>query len=57
MCLSLPISLARCAGICVYEGKGGLCSVRLSQPLLKLRPRSDLIETLLVSQLMVHMCY
>lgn len=39
----------RCAGLCVYEGRGGLCSVRLSLPLLKLRPRKDLVETLLVS--------
>ncbi|KAK3093026.1 hypothetical protein FSP39_010182 [Pinctada imbricata] len=36
-----------CAGLCVYEGRGGLCSVRLSLPLLKLRPRKDLVETLL----------
>ncbi|KAL5009217.1 hypothetical protein ScPMuIL_014798 [Solemya velum] len=36
-----------CAGICCYEGRGGLCSVRLSMPLLKLRPRKDLVETLL----------
>ncbi|XP_069185021.1 DNA-dependent metalloprotease SPRTN isoform X1 [Procambarus clarkii] len=36
-----------CAGVCSYEGRGGLCSVRLSMPLLKLRPRKDLIETLL----------
>ncbi|XP_053373264.1 DNA-dependent metalloprotease SPRTN-like [Mercenaria mercenaria] len=36
-----------CAGVCCYEGRGGLCSVRLSVPLLKLRPRKDLIETLL----------
>ncbi|XP_042217750.1 DNA-dependent metalloprotease dvc-1-like isoform X2 [Homarus americanus] len=36
-----------CAGVCSYEGHGGLCSVRLSVPLLKLRPRKDLIETLL----------
>jgi hypothetical protein len=39
----------RCAGVCCYEGRGGLCSVRLSLPLLKLRPRKDLVETLLVS--------
>eukprot|EP00753_Platysulcus_tardus_P006657 PLAT14407.1.p1 GENE.PLAT14407.1~~PLAT14407.1.p1 ORF type:complete len:485 (-),score=99.06 PLAT14407.1:9-1463(-) len=39
--------MTRCAGICVYEGHGGLCSVRLSKPLLKLRPRADLINTLL----------
>ncbi|GBO98708.1 SprT-like domain-containing protein Spartan [Eumeta japonica] len=30
-----------------YEGRGGLCIVALSEPLLKLRPRKDLIETLL----------
>ncbi|KER20755.1 hypothetical protein T265_10775 [Opisthorchis viverrini] len=36
-----------CAGLCCYEGRGGLCSIRLSEPLLKLRPRSDLVETLL----------
>ena len=33
----------------MYEGRGGLCSVRLSLPLLKLRPRRDLVQTLLVS--------
>ncbi|CAG5928463.1 unnamed protein product [Menidia menidia] len=31
-----------CAGVCSYEGRGGLCSIRLSEPLLKLRPRKDL---------------
>nr|XP_002125958.1 sprT-like domain-containing protein Spartan [Ciona intestinalis] len=36
-----------CAGICSYQGHGGLCSIGLSQPLLKLRPRKDLVETLL----------
>jgi len=36
-----------CAGLCRFEGKSGLCSIKLSEPLLKLRPRSDLIETLL----------
>ncbi|XP_014663233.1 PREDICTED: uncharacterized protein LOC106805952 [Priapulus caudatus] len=36
-----------CAGLCCYEGRGGLCSIRLSLPLLKLRPRSDLVQTLL----------
>lgn len=36
-----------CAGVCSYEGHGGLCSIRLSEPLLKLRPRKDLVETLL----------
>uniref|UniRef100_A0A5F8GTK5 SprT-like domain-containing protein n=1 Tax=Monodelphis domestica TaxID=13616 RepID=A0A5F8GTK5_MONDO len=33
-----------CAGVCRYEGKGGMCSICLSEPLLKLRPRKDLIE-------------
>ncbi|XP_039260290.2 uncharacterized protein LOC120336638 [Styela clava] len=36
-----------CAGLCCYEGRGGLCSIRLSKPLLQLRPRKDLVETLL----------
>ncbi|KAL4710675.1 hypothetical protein ACJJTC_003311 [Scirpophaga incertulas] len=36
-----------CAGVCSYEGRGGLCDIALSEPLLKLRPRKDLIETLL----------
>ncbi|XP_029787167.1 sprT-like domain-containing protein Spartan [Suricata suricatta] len=36
-----------CAGICSYEGRGGMCSIRLSEPLLKLRTRKDLVETLL----------
>lgn len=34
----------RCAGVCSYEGRGGMCSIRLSEPLLKLRPRKDLVE-------------
>ncbi|KAF3850173.1 hypothetical protein F7725_019892 [Dissostichus mawsoni] len=33
-----------CAGVCSYEGRGGLCSIRLSVPLLKLRPRKDLVQ-------------
>lgn len=36
-----------CAGLCCYEGRGGLCVIKLSQPLLTLRPRKDLVETLL----------
>ncbi|CAD5119954.1 DgyrCDS8535 [Dimorphilus gyrociliatus] len=36
-----------CAGLCRYEGRGRLCSIKLSVPLLKLRPRKDLVETLL----------
>ena len=32
----------------MFEGHGRLCSIRLSAPLLKLRPRSDLVNTLLV---------
>jgi len=42
------VLLCRCAGVCSYEGHGGLCSIRLSEPLLKFRPRKDVIETLLV---------
>uniref|UniRef100_L7M0J8 Protein with SprT-like domain at the N terminus n=1 Tax=Rhipicephalus pulchellus TaxID=72859 RepID=L7M0J8_RHIPC len=39
--------MTSCAGLCHYEGRGGLCSIRLSEPLLKLRSRKDLVETLL----------
>ncbi|NXQ78873.1 SPRTN protein, partial [Nyctibius grandis] len=35
------------AGVCNYEGKSGMCSIRLSEPILKLRPRKDLVQTLL----------
>ncbi|XP_061609888.1 DNA-dependent metalloprotease SPRTN isoform X1 [Phyllopteryx taeniolatus] len=38
-----------CAGVCSYEGRGGLCSIRLSEPLLKLRPRKDLVERCCIS--------
>jgi len=47
----MNVLLCRCAGVCSYEGHGGLCSIRLSEPLLKFRPRKDLIETLLVGML------
>jgi predicted SprT family Zn-dependent metalloprotease len=36
-----------CAGLCYYNPAGGGCTIRLSQPLLQFRPRSDLIDTLL----------
>jgi len=36
-----------CAGVCCYQGRSGYCSIKLSSPLLKLRPRKDLVETLL----------
>lgn len=39
--------MTTCAGICMYQPKGKLCRITLSEPLLKLRPRKDLIETLL----------
>lgn len=41
-----------CAGICYQRGNRFVKEViiRLSEPLLKLRPRKDLVETLLVSQ-------
>ncbi|CAD7691136.1 unnamed protein product [Nyctereutes procyonoides] len=41
------VRMTLCAGLCSYEGRGGMCSIRLSEPLLKLRPRKDLVETLL----------
>ncbi|TMW58509.1 hypothetical protein Poli38472_010068 [Pythium oligandrum] len=36
-----------CAGLCSFQPSSGFCSIRLSEPLLKLRPRSDLVNTLL----------
>ncbi|KPJ06860.1 Zinc finger RAD18 domain-containing protein C1orf124-like [Papilio machaon] len=36
-----------CAGICSYDCRSHFCDIALSEPLLKLRPRKDLIETLL----------
>lgn len=39
--------MTSCAGVCSYNGRGGMCSITLSEPLLKLRPRKDLVETLL----------
>ena len=48
---SLCIFPNSCAGLMApLEGKGGACSIRLSEPLLKLRPRKDLVQTLLVSE-------
>ncbi|KAJ8678803.1 hypothetical protein QAD02_014590 [Eretmocerus hayati] len=39
--------LAGCAGICSFHPRNRECVISLSTPLLKLRPRKDLIETLL----------
>jgi len=36
-----------CAGLCCYDRKGAFCTIKLSEPLLKFRSRTDLIETLL----------
>jgi hypothetical protein len=36
-----------CAGLCTYNRGGGLCCIKLSEPLLKFRPRSDMLNTLL----------
>ena len=35
-----------CAGVCAFDRAAGYCSIRLSEPLLKLRPRADLVNTL-----------
>lgn len=47
VCVSWSKRMTTCAGICSYQSRGGLCSITLSEPLLKLRPRKDLVETLL----------
>lgn len=46
--ISAHLHWIRCAGLCCFERLGGHCSIKLSEPLLKFRPRSDLINTLLV---------
>lgn len=47
VCVSWSKRMTSCAGICSYHGHGGFCHITLSEPLLKLRPRKDLIQTLL----------
>lgn len=39
--------MTSCAGICSYHPRNKQCVITLSLPLLKLRPRKDLVETLL----------
>ncbi|KAI4484680.1 hypothetical protein M0804_007246 [Polistes exclamans] len=39
--------MTSCAGICSYHSRNKQCIISLSVPLLKLRPRKDLVETLL----------
>ncbi len=39
--------MTSCAGTCTFRGKLGGCRIALSEPLLKFRPRSDLLSTLL----------
>lgn len=56
-CVELEWSrrMYQCAGIC-YQRRNGLgmsIIIRLSEPLLKLRSRRDLIETMLVSETLV----
>lgn len=36
-----------CAGLCCYEGRGGLCSIKLSSPLLQYRSTQETVETLI----------
>jgi len=46
--------MTQCAGVCEEE-KGGFCVIKLSEPLLKFRPQSDLIETLLHEMIHAHL--
>lgn len=32
-----------CAGLCAYEGRGGLCRISLSESLLQFRSRKELV--------------
>lgn len=45
--LSWSPRMTTTAGLCRWSPRSGLCEIRLSQPLLKLRPRKDLVETLI----------
>lgn len=40
------VLVCRCAGTCQFSSAGG-CIIKLSEPILKLRPQKDLKETLL----------
>lgn len=44
-----------CAGTCTYKGRAGGCRIALSEPLLKLRPASDLRSTLLHEMIHAHL--
>lgn len=48
-CVELKWSarMTRCAGVCSFQPSSRFCSIRLSRPLLTLRPRRDLVQTLL----------
>ncbi|XP_053999535.1 DNA-dependent metalloprotease SPRTN isoform X2 [Hylaeus anthracinus] len=39
--------MTSCAGVCTFHPRNRQCVISLSAPLLKLRPRKDLVETLL----------
>ncbi|XP_076297988.1 DNA-dependent metalloprotease SPRTN isoform X2 [Lasioglossum baleicum] len=39
--------MTSCAGVCTFHPRSKQCIISLSAPLLKLRPRKDLVETLL----------
>ena len=40
--------MTSCAGLCRFQPQNGSCNIRLSEPLLKLRPRRDLVETVII---------
>ena len=45
--LSWSPRMTMCAGLCGWNPKSKACFIRLSKPLLELRPRKDLVETLI----------
>lgn len=45
--LSWSQKMTQCAGLCGWNPRSGACFIRLSKPLLELRPRKDLVETLI----------
>lgn len=45
--LSWSPRMTMCAGLCGWNPRSKACFIRLSKPLLELRPRKDLVETLI----------
>uniref|UniRef100_A0A8C5QA11 SprT-like domain-containing protein n=1 Tax=Leptobrachium leishanense TaxID=445787 RepID=A0A8C5QA11_9ANUR len=47
--------MTRAAGVCLYYHQTGRCVIRLSEPILKQRPRKDVVESLLHEMIHAYM--